>query len=173
MSLPISLLPRLAIAGLFATTLGLAQAAPPKEQRAIVQKAGSEALTLQTVPTDDFFPKYINPSKFQMTTFTWIGTPWPVGGALSIFKYNPKSAGQNYGFGGSSAINAILAKASTASSTDEENSLANQASRAMWANAAWLPLYQKPQATAVKATLVNIGAYGFADIRYQDIGYKG
>ena len=136
-------------------------------------KAVGIKLTLLTVPTDDFFPKYINPSKFQMTTFTWIGTPWPVGGALSIFKYNPKSAGQNYGFGGSSAINAILAKASTASSTDEENSLANQASRAMWANAAWLPLYQKPQATAVKATLVNIGAYGFADIRYQDIGYKG
>src|SRR5512143_175586 len=46
----ISLLSRLAIAGLFATCLGLAQAAPPKEQQAIVQKAGSDALQLQTVP---------------------------------------------------------------------------------------------------------------------------
>ena len=46
----ISLLSRLAIAGLFATCLGLAQAAPPKEQRAILQKAGSDALQLQTVP---------------------------------------------------------------------------------------------------------------------------
>src|SRR5262245_52353360 len=46
----ISLLSRLAIAGLFGTCLGLAQAAPPKEQRAIVQKAGSDALTLQTAP---------------------------------------------------------------------------------------------------------------------------
>jgi NADPH:quinone reductase-like Zn-dependent oxidoreductase len=45
----VSLLPRLAIAGLFATCL-LAQAAPPKEQRAILQKAGSDALQLQTVP---------------------------------------------------------------------------------------------------------------------------
>jgi NADPH:quinone reductase-like Zn-dependent oxidoreductase len=46
----ISLLSRLAIAGLFATCLGLAQAAPPKEQQAVVQKAGSDALQLQTVP---------------------------------------------------------------------------------------------------------------------------
>ena len=46
----ISLLSRLAIAGLFATCLSLAQAALPKEQQAIVQKAGSDALQLQTVP---------------------------------------------------------------------------------------------------------------------------
>jgi NADPH:quinone reductase-like Zn-dependent oxidoreductase len=46
----ISLLSRLAIAGLFAASLGLAQAAPPKEQRAMLQKAGSDALQLQTVP---------------------------------------------------------------------------------------------------------------------------
>jgi len=135
-------------------------------------KAAGIKLTLSTVPGDDFFAKYIDPGKFQLTTFTWIGTPWPVGGALSIFRYNPKSAGQNYGFGGSTAINTMLAKASTAASTDEENTLANDASKAMWSNAGWLPLYQKPQATAVKAGLVNIGAYGFADIRYQDIGYK-
>ena len=46
----ISWLSRLAIAGLFATCLSLAQAALPKEQQAIVQKAGSDALQLQTVP---------------------------------------------------------------------------------------------------------------------------
>ena len=135
-------------------------------------KAAGIKLTLQTVPTDDFFSKYIIPGKFQLTTFTWIGTAFPVGGALAIFKYDPKSPGQNYGFGGSAAINQMLTTASTAATSDEENKLANDASKAMWANAAWLPLYQKPQATAVKATLVNIGAYGFADIRYQDIGYK-
>jgi NADPH:quinone reductase-like Zn-dependent oxidoreductase len=50
MSSRISLPSRLAIAGLFAACLGLAQAAPPKEQQAILQKAGSAALQLQTVP---------------------------------------------------------------------------------------------------------------------------
>jgi len=46
----ISLLSRLAVVGLFTTSLSLAHAAPPKEQRAILQKAGSDALQLQTVP---------------------------------------------------------------------------------------------------------------------------
>lgn len=46
----IPLLSRLAIAGLLATCLGLAEAAPPTNQQAIVQKAGSDALQLQTVP---------------------------------------------------------------------------------------------------------------------------
>jgi NADPH:quinone reductase-like Zn-dependent oxidoreductase len=50
MSSRISLLSSVAIAGLFGTCLGLAQAALPKEQQAIVQKAGSDALQLQTVP---------------------------------------------------------------------------------------------------------------------------
>jgi peptide/nickel transport system substrate-binding protein len=135
-------------------------------------KAAGIKLTLNTVPTNDFFSKYINAGKFQLTTFTWIGTPFPVGGALSIFKYNPKVRGQNYGFGGSEQINQLLASASTATNADEENKLANQASQSMWDNAAWLPLYQKPQATAVNSKLVNIGAYGFASVRYQDIGYK-
>lgn len=136
-------------------------------------KAAGIKLTPKTVPTDDFFSKYIIPGNFDLTTFTWIGTPFPVGGALSIFKYDPKNTGQNYGSGGSTAINDLLQKASTASSTDEENKLANEASKEMWNNAAWLPLYQKPQAVAVTKNLVNIGAYGFADIRYQDVGYKG
>jgi NADPH:quinone reductase-like Zn-dependent oxidoreductase len=46
----ISVLSRLAIAGLFATCLGLVHAALPEEQQAILQKAGSDALELQTVP---------------------------------------------------------------------------------------------------------------------------
>jgi len=135
-------------------------------------KAVGINLKLTTVPTDDFISKYIIPGNFDLTTFTWIGTPFPVGGALSIFKYDPKNTGQNYGSGGNEQINAMLQKASTASSTDEENKLANDASKEMWTNAAWLPLYQKPQAVAVTKNLVNIGAYGFADIKYQDVGYK-
>src|SRR5262245_20484202 len=46
----ISLPSLMAIGALFATCLGLAQAATPKEQQAILQKAGSDALQLQTVP---------------------------------------------------------------------------------------------------------------------------
>lgn len=134
-------------------------------------KAGIK-LTLTTVPTNDFFPKYITPGKFDITTFTWIGTPFPIGGALSIFKYDPKNPGQNYGQGGNTEINTLLSNAYTSATTAQENTLANTASKTMWANAAWLPLYQKPQTVAVTSTLFNIGANGFADIHYDNIGFK-
>ncbi|HSY14378.1 MAG TPA: ABC transporter family substrate-binding protein [Jatrophihabitantaceae bacterium] len=128
-------------------------------------------LAISSVPTNDFFSKYIDAGKFQLTTFTWIGTSFPVGGALSIFKYDPSSVGQNYGSGGSDEINALLGEAASAPNAKAEAVLANRASQAMWANAAWLPLYQRPQIVAANSKLVNIGAPGFADIRYQDVGY--
>ena len=140
-------------------------------------KAAGIKLTLTSVPSNDFFSKYIfntpqsAAGKFQITTFTWIGTPFPVGGALSIFKYDPKAKGQNAGFGGTTAINTLLAKASSSATVDEENKLANEASQQMWANAAWLPLYQRPQVTGIDTKLANLGAYGFAYIHYQDIGF--
>ena len=134
-------------------------------------KAGIK-LTLDTVPSNDFFPKYIDPGKFQLTTFTWIGTAFPVGSALSIFKYDPKNIGQNYGQGGSTAINTLISNASSAATAAQENTLANTASKAMWANAAWLPLYQKPQAVAVNSTVFNVGANGFGTYTYENIGFK-
>lgn len=145
--------------------------------QASLAKAGIK-LTLNAVPSDDFFSKYIfsgspsSNSKFQITTFTWIGTQFPVGGALSIFKFDPKAKGQNAGFGGDAAINTLLTNAATAPTSAKENALANEASKQMWDNASWLPLYQRPQSFGVTSGLANIGAYGFADIHYQDIGFK-
>ena len=34
-------------------------------------------LTINTVPSDDFFDKYITPGQFDFTVFSWIGTPYP------------------------------------------------------------------------------------------------
>ena len=48
------------------------------------------------------------PGKFQLTTFSWLGTQFPVGGALSIYKYDPKNVQENYGGGGSTQINTLL-----------------------------------------------------------------
>jgi peptide/nickel transport system substrate-binding protein len=34
-----------------------------------------------------------------------------------------------------------------------------------------VPLYQRPQLVAAKAALANVGARGFYDLRYEDIGF--
>ena len=135
-------------------------------------KATGIELTLRVVPSDDFFDKYINVGKFQVTTFTWIGTPFPLSSVVAIYKYDPSNIGQNYGSGGTTEINDLLSQAIQQTDPTKENDLANQADAKIWANAAWLPLYQRPQIWGVNSQLVNLGAFGFADYRYEDIGFK-
>lgn len=138
--------------------------------QASLKQAGIR-LRIKVVPTDDFFPKYIIPGDFQLTTFTWITTAFPVGGSLEVFRYDPRNVGQNYGSGGSAEINRLLTSAVAAPSTSREADLANDASRLMWGNASWLPLYEKPQAAGVRSALVNLGANGIGDIRFENIGF--
>jgi peptide/nickel transport system substrate-binding protein len=47
----------------------------------------------------------------------------------------------------------------------------NAADVLIWKQSNLIPLYQRPDIYAVKSTLANIGAYGFADLHYQDIGF--
>ena len=135
-------------------------------------RAAGIKLTLSTVPTNDFFAKYINVQKFQLTTFTWIGTQFPVGGSIGIYRYDPKNLSENYGLGGNTAINAILNKAISSPSTAQEYALTNKADAQLWQNAAWFPLYQRPQVFGVTKTIVNLGALGLGDYRWADIGFK-
>lgn len=128
-------------------------------------------LTIRTVPVDDFFTKYVTAGNFQLATWTWNGVAMPVSGSLSMYTLDPKNIQQNYGRGGSDEINRLLRSAVQATTIDKENALANQADTALWEDASWLPLYQVPQNTAVRSTVGNLGSPGFADIRFQDIGF--
>ena len=49
--------------------------------------------------------------------------------------------------------------------------LGNQIDRLIWAEGHSIPLYARPGAAAVRATLANFGAHGFADIDFINAGY--
>ena len=42
-------------------------------------------LTINTVPSPDFFDKYITPGQFDFTVFSWIGTPFPISSSRSLY----------------------------------------------------------------------------------------
>ena len=50
--------------------------------------------------------------------------------------------------------------------------LAAQLSRAMWSDAATIPLHQPPQVVATRNGLANLGARGFASVRWSDVGWE-
>ena len=42
-------------------------------------------LTINTVPSPDFFEKYVRPGQFDFTVFSWIGTPYPISSSRSLY----------------------------------------------------------------------------------------
>jgi peptide/nickel transport system substrate-binding protein len=89
---------------------------------------------------------------------------------MTEYDYAHRRTNQNFGSGGSAQIDLLLNKATKVPS-GQADEVGNTASAALFHNAAWIPLYQLPAILGIKSTLVNLNPQGYADIRYQDIGY--
>ncbi|MFI6482836.1 ABC transporter family substrate-binding protein [Nonomuraea sp. NPDC050663] len=136
-------------------------------------------VTLQAVPSDDFFTKYIIPGNYDMTAFSYIGTPFPVSSGYGIYANATKDSGgtkqwnANLGRIGSPEIDAAMKKATAELDVAAARTATNNADKLIWEAVNVITLYQRPQNIAVKETLANIGARGFYDLKYQDIGFTG
>ncbi|MET8989331.1 ABC transporter family substrate-binding protein [Nonomuraea wenchangensis] len=130
-------------------------------------------LTIQSVPSGDFFTSYVIPGNFDITPFSYIGTPYPVSSSFGIYANAPdgKTWNANFGRTGSAAIDEAMSRAAQSLDPAEGRSLANAADRLLWQEVNVLPLYQRPQNVAVKETLANVGARGFYDLHYENIGF--
>ncbi len=129
-------------------------------------------VSINTVPTDNFFDKYITPGQFDMTVFSWLGTPFPISASQSLYR---KTVGdkvmQNFSRIGSDELDHVLDQAVQELDPQKAIALANQADLLIWQEVHSVTNYQRPDIWAAKKGLANIGAYGFADIAYEDIGW--
>jgi peptide/nickel transport system substrate-binding protein len=134
-------------------------------------------LTINTVPSPDFFEKYIRPGQFDITVFSWMGTPFPISSSRSLYAkptMGPKgelAIEQNYARVGSDEIDKMFAQATQELDRKRAIDLANQIDAQIWQIVHSLTLYQRPDMWLVKTGLVNHGAFGFAEINYEDIGW--
>lgn len=135
-------------------------------------------VNIQTVPSDDFFEKYITPGDFEFTVFSWIGTPYPASSSTSIYR-NPKKDDkgeldiqQNYARVGSQEIDDLQDEILGTTDANEVQDLVNQLDGMIWDEVHSITLYARPDIVATKSNLANFGALGFADITYQDMGFK-
>ncbi|GAA4404012.1 ABC transporter family substrate-binding protein [Tsukamurella soli] len=128
-------------------------------------------LIIDTVPSDDFLPKYINLGNFDTTIFTWEGTLFPASSSLSIYQKIPGQTMQNYGQIGSAQINALATQVEAELDPAKQIELANRLDALVWQEGHSLPLYQRPYSYATKKNLVNFGATGFGDIDVTKIGW--
>ena len=127
---------------------------------------------IQTVPTDEFFENYVNVGDFDVTVFSWLGTVFPISSSKSIYA-NPQGENiqQNYARIGSPELDALFDKATSIFDEEEAAKVGNQIDTMIWDMVHSLTLYQRPEIVAVKDTLGNFGAFGFASAIYEDIGF--
>ncbi|SDG32984.1 peptide/nickel transport system substrate-binding protein [Sinosporangium album] len=134
-------------------------------------------LAIQSVPSDDFFVKYVIPGNYDIAPFSYIGTPFPVTSSYGQYvnaAHPPKNGklwNANLGRIGSPQIDEAMNRAMSELDPKQAIVEANAADRLIWQQVNVLPLYQRPQTWAVRSSLANIGARGFYSFKYEDIGF--
>lgn len=135
--------------------------------QAMLERVGFR-VTLQAVPQNDLISGYVVRGDFDLASFSWLGTPFPVSDMASVFT---RRGGQNFTGSGSARVDALLAEAGRTLDPARGAVLVGRADALLWRQAAVIPLYQRPQLVALDRRLVNIGARGLQNLEYEDIGY--
>lgn len=155
--------------------------ATSKQESELVQNMlGQVGITakINAIPLQDFFDKYVTPGQFDMTVFSWMGTPYPISSVKSIYGLPTRNAKgeldvrQNFARTGSPELDQMMVDAGRELDRTKAVEIANRADATIWQLVHSLTLYQRPELIATKKNLANFGAFGFAQPwTYQDIGW--
>jgi peptide/nickel transport system substrate-binding protein len=144
--------------------------------RAMLDGVGVRVEVL-AVPTTEFFKQYILPGNFELTVFSFLGKPFPISSNKpSYVSPKPGKDGaldfqQNFARIGTPEIDALFNRATSEFDEQKAIDLANQIDAAIWNEVHSLPLYQRPDMAATRSQLANFGAFGFASVVYEDVGF--
>ena len=114
----------------------------------------------------------VNNGNFDLVVFPWQNTPTPLSSGVGLYQTPAgDNVRQNYGRIGSPQIDALFTQAIAELDDAKRAGLGNQIDRLIWQEVHSIPLYARPGAVAVRSTLANFGAPGFADFDYINAGY--
>lgn len=122
---------------------------------------------LQSVPSDKYFTDYVNKKNFDMVTFGWQGTLFPMSSAGNIFV----DSGQNY----TGVVNPDVVKLNDEIMAELDQAkridIAKEMSQKALGEYSVVPFYATPTIYAVKNGLANYGAKQFESIDWTKVGW--
>ncbi|MCW2712797.1 MAG: hypothetical protein JWP24_2991 [Marmoricola sp.] len=147
---------------------------PTNAQRAqliqgFLKKAGI-AVKLDTVPTAKYFGDYVTPLNYQMTSFSWSGTPFPVSTSQSLF--DPVKSGQNYTGITDPRLAPLWDKANAELDPAKQQAIVNEIDKVVFDYVPMVTLGTTPTIWAAEKGLVNAGASQFQAPDYTQVGFK-
>ncbi|MEX2986141.1 ABC transporter family substrate-binding protein [Streptomyces sp. C36] len=145
----------------------------------IARQLDAIGIRTEIVKVDEasFFKDHIASGDFDLALYGWPTGAYPATDARPIFaKPQPAADGsliveQNYTRVGTDQIDRLFDQASSELDPEVSHDLMARADARIWAVAAAIPLYQRPELVGTRAKVANAGAFGLATPRYQDLGF--
>ncbi|BFM23048.1 peptide/nickel transport system substrate-binding protein [Microbacterium testaceum] len=125
---------------------------------------------LNTVPVGGYFSDYIIPGDFEMVTFSWRGTAYPISSSESLF--SPVDSAQNYTGITDPQLADLWQKANTDLDPDSRLKTAEEIDKVLWSYVPIIPIAPLPNVYAVKQGLVNWGATQFETVDWTIVGFQ-
>lgn len=140
--------------------------------QAMLARVGAR-LELRPVPDSDFFDRYLIPGAYDIAPFSWIGGPFPISGLGPVYgRPRDGEVEQNVARVGSRRLDAMLDRAAAELDPARARRYADEADQMIWAEVHSLTLFQRPQITPARRTLVNWGAFGLSTPVWTDVGFR-
>jgi peptide/nickel transport system substrate-binding protein len=127
---------------------------------------------IETVPSAEYFERHVRVGSFDLTGFIWVQTPTPFSSSTGIYTQpNGSDVQQNYGRISDPEITSLFAAGMSELDDAKRAELGNRIDSLIWKQVHHLPLYPNTGAYAVRASMANFGAPGYADIDYIGSGF--
>lgn len=124
---------------------------------------------LVTVPVAGYFSDYVIPGDFEMVSFSWVGTAFPISSSEPIFY--PLDSEQNFTGTTEESLGDLWDQANTELDPDARIEIANEINAAIWEYVPMFPIAPLPNVYAVTDGLVNWGATQFETIDWTLVGW--
>lgn len=127
---------------------------------------------LTTVPVAQYFSDYVIPGNFEMVSFSWQGTPFPISSREALFY--PVDSGQNFTGTTDERLGDLWTKANAELDPDKRIEIAHEINDTIWSYVPMFPIAPLPNVWAVKQGLVNYGAamFGYSPVDWTIVGWK-
>ena len=126
------------------------------------------------VPSEEFFD-YVIGGEYEVTSFAWNGTPYPMANVGQIYgkPFNAEGQLTNSNFAGLEVpeIDEYVTRIAGETDPEARKALTNEVDQIIWEQVMVVPLYFRANITAVPANLANYGATNFETFLPENIGY--
>ncbi|KDN82300.1 ABC transporter family substrate-binding protein [Kitasatospora cheerisanensis] len=137
----------------------------------MLQQVGVK-LTVDKVPSKEYFSKYIDQGKFDLASWRNTGS-FPLSKTVPIFRApQGDNVFGNYSKLSTPEIDTLLRKAAATLDPVKAAELYNQADVKIWELGHTVELYQRPSIVAVRKGLANFGAGSLADTVITSVGWQ-